>query len=158
MKLALFDIDGTLANDSHRVQFAVNKQWATYFEPERMLDDRLLLPGWVRLWWLRLNGWSIQYLTGRREDRREVTVRWLHRKWLPAGTLHMRSFTDKMPLANFKVTRMEDISLRCNYTRVMLLDDDPEVIRFVKERLGEHAGIHCRWYVKPDAMVKAAQA
>ena len=157
MNLALFDIDGVLANDSHRVKYALDRQWFKYFDKKLMAADKLWPQGRALVDRYAAEGWVIAYLTGRREDRRQVTEDWLDDNGLPCGRLVMRSFSDSMPLANFKERYIRNVVARENYTDVVLFDDDPEVIRFVQEQVGPAHAIHCTWHVKEKPLVKLAK-
>lgn len=156
--LALIDIDGVLANDSHRVHFALQRRYFEYFDKDRMGADAVLQPGLDLVKRLVAEGREIQYLTGRREDRRAVTTAWLIRKGFPIEPLNMRRVGETMRLAEFKKKRIADIIASNEYDEVTLWDDDPEVIRVVQEAFGDEFGIHCTWYVKHKAMVKKATA
>lgn len=158
MQLALIDIDGVLANDEHRVQHALNREWAIYFAPARMKQDSPLQGGRELIQRLIREGWEIQYLTGRREDRRAVTTLWLIEHGFPIAPIHMRGRQEKMPLANFKKMRIQEMLETGLYDEIVLHDDDPEVIRLVKETFGDDYGVHCTWYIKKEAMVKKAIA
>lgn len=156
MKLAFFDIDGVLANDTHRVKFALKRQWFSYFDTERMAADKVWQQGTQAVEDAIKSGWTIAYLTGRREDRRTVTEDWLDEHGFPPGRLVMRRFSQTMPLANFKEEYLRKVVSTGNFSDVLLFDDDPEVIRLVQEQLGEAHAIHCTWHKKKKAMVKVA--
>lgn len=157
-RLALIDIDGVLANDVHRTPFAVNREWAEYFDPERMLADDVWPEGRALVGRLWMQGAEIAYLTGRREDRREVTRVWLSRNMFPYGMLYMRPSGMKMRLAELKALRMEGLWQDDPTLDIVLYDDDPEVIRLVREKFGDDAAVHCTWYVKPDELIRRATA
>lgn len=157
MKLALIDIDGVLADDRARLPHALAKEYALYFDPEAMAADLAHSEGQMLVSRALDTGYVVAYLTGRREDRRTVTEYWLDAHGFPAGRLTMRSFTEKMPLANFKTEYIQKILAFGTYTDVVLFDDDPEVIRFVKEQVGPDFAHHCTWQVKEKELVKLAQ-
>jgi uncharacterized HAD superfamily protein len=154
--LALIDIDGVLANDEHRIEFALARRYTEYFNEARMGADTPLQGGVDLIARVLDEGDEVQYLTGRREDRRAVTTAWLIRHGFPAAPLHMRSRAETMPLANFKRKRIQEILDSGAYDKVVLYDDDPEVIRIVQEAFGAEFGVHCRWYTKHKDMVKKA--
>lgn len=154
--LALIDIDGVLANDEHRVEFALKRLYYEYFKPERMAADSPLQGGRDLIARLRADGVQIQYMTGRREDRRAVTTNWLVQHGFPVEPLHMRGRYESMPLANFKQSRIKTMIDSEIYDSIVLYDDDPEVIRVVQESFGEEYGHHCTWYTKKKAMIRKA--
>lgn len=159
MKLALFDLDGVLADDRHRVQYALSKQYAIYFQPERMLMDAVWPQGREMVDAYRTDPeWEIQYLTGRRSDRRLVTAVWLAKNGFPAGEVNVRPFHDHRRLAILKESFVRACLASGNYSDVVLFDDDPEVCRVIQENLGEQHARHCTWYIKEKAMVRTATA
>lgn len=149
--LALLDLDGMLADDRHRVHFALARNWGQYFS--LMHRDGVWRQGrevYDNAWML---GWDMAYCTGRREDTKDVTREWLHRKKFdPELPLLMRRTEDRRPLAQVKYDIVTQYARR--YGRVLLFDDDPEVIAAV----GAQHGRHCTWYIKPQRMVKKAVA
>lgn len=158
MELSLIDIDGVIADDEARVEFALAKDWTNYFDHARMMEDIPLSQGRELIQAELDKGNEVQYLTGRREDLRGVTTAWLVKNEFPLLPLHMRPLGKKIPLANLKGDFMRDIVLTEIYDHVVLFDDDPEVIRLVQEQLGMDSGVHCTWKVKRMAMVKEAIA
>lgn len=158
MKLALLDIDGVLANDSARLHHALARDYSAYFAKAAMSADVMHTEGLALAEKLQAEGWTVAYLTGRREDRRVVTEDWLDQHGFPMGRLTMRTPEQGMPLANFKQEYMLKLLVTANYTDVVLFDDDPEVIRFVQETLGAVHGVHCTWQIKEKALIKLAKA
>lgn len=155
-RLSVFDVDGVLANDEHRVQYAVRKEWGVYFEPDRMLLDTVWPQGRVLVFERIEAGDDVIYMTGRRQDRRAVTEAWMHWARLPRRFMWCRPMDEKRRLAEIKAEAMEFFARQ--YDEVVIYDDDPEVIRLVRERLGESAGVHCTWSVKSVEMIKLANA
>lgn len=156
-KLALLDIDGVLADDRHRVRYAVERLWYLYFDSERMAADAIWPQGKRLYQRLVRSGWEIGYLTGRREDRRNITTLWLRAAGYDASRApSMRAVGDRTPLANLKVERLRHLIDSGDYRKVVLFDDDPEVIRLVHERLGTEYAVHCTWHIKEKALVRTA--
>lgn len=157
--LYLLDIDGVLADDRHRVDFARNKQWSRYFDPRVVATDGLWREGWNLAWALYLQppGTSLTYLTGRSEDLRATTRAWLSKMALPEGDLIMRPRyapkTNRPRLADFKVDIIRDLIVS---RPVVLYDDDPEVVRAVRAAFGDQAAVRCTWHVKEKFLVKEA--
>jgi len=156
--LSLIDIDGVIADDRHREQYSINKQYVQYFDKVRMSNDAVWEEGRKLVEDRIKAGDTIAYLTGRREDRRQVTEEWLDRNHFPMGRLTMRRFDQTMPLALFKAEYIHDLIASGNFESVVLFDDDPEVIRFVNEDVGPGHAVHCTWHIKPAKMVRAARA
>lgn len=157
-RIAFFDIDGVLANDTHRVEHALAKEWDLYFKPRSVAADPVWPQGRAALEAAQADGWEIAYLTGRRDDLRPTTADWLARNQFPAGILHMRPFGTKKPLANLKADILTDILAVSEKAQLVLYDDDPEVVRLVRSVLGEQAAVHCTWHIKQQALVRTAIA
>ena len=108
-KLVLFDIDGVLADDTHRVQYALDKQWTDYFDLIR--DDTPLEEG-IELAQSYANrpDVEVQYLTGRRIDLYEITQNWLYKYRLPnPERITMRGFAHRDILARFKGAEVKHV-------------------------------------------------
>ena len=158
-RLALLDIDGVIADDTHRVEYALKKQWYMYFDHARMGVDGVWPQGRKLYHRLRWTGWRVGYLTGRREDRRVVTELWLRANGFSVKRAPtMRAFAQSMPLANLKTEYLRKLIESGKYSKVVLYDDDPEVIRKIHAELGEEHGVHCTWHIKQKALVKTALA
>lgn len=159
-KLALIDIDGVIADERHRTEHAKNKEWNRYFHPNNILADGVWQEGKELVERLVEDGWQIAYLTGRREETRPATEKWLDRHKFPFGRLLMRPLPNdkpKLPLALFKVDVIQNLP-DDTWDRIVLFDDDPAVIEQVNKDIGEGSAIHCTWHIKPDFLVKKATA
>ncbi|MDX3609589.1 hypothetical protein PV702_24735 [Streptomyces sp. FL06-04B] len=146
--LAVFDLDGTLADTAHRQHFleGAKRDWAGFFAAA--VDDPPLPEG-VRLVLASAEECRIVYLTGRPERCRRDTVRWLSRQGLPEGTLFMRRDDDRRPARRTKL----DILRRTG--RVHMLVDDDELVCDAAEVAG-FTVVRARWADPSDAL-KAAQ-
>lgn len=163
MRLALLDIDGLVANDSHRVDHAVNRRWATYFDPKLVAQDTVWPEGQQLAERLVDDGWTVSYLTGRRAVLRATTEAWLDQHGFPIGRLIMREAAwqndiQSKPLAVFKVETMRRLLDRQDIDALVLYDDDPEVVRHVQDEIGFIYAVGCYWNVKPKALIKKASA
>lgn len=157
MKLALFDIDGVLANDTHRVDHALNRNWDKYFDKNLMASDGVWEQGRSMIEDKRAEGFTIAYLTGRRDDRREVTEDWLLENNFPWGRVIMREWDYyDLRLAELKALVVGKLVDSGKFEDVVLFDDDPEVIQEVQEEVGISHAVHCTWHVKQKALVKSA--
>lgn len=123
--LAVFDIDGVLADVTHRLHHlqARPQRWERFFtEADR---DPLLDEGADRLR-AALEERDVVYLTGRPERTRRLTERWLASHDLPTGPLIMREDHDHRPARYMK----REVLRKLATTReiVSVLDDDPSVV------------------------------
>ncbi len=150
-RLAFLDLDGVICDDRHRVEYAIARMWGDYFG---LMDRDAVWPNGRELYeTCIMAGFDVAYLTGRREDTRQVTRRWLKRfgfdHKLP---LIMRMMDDRRPLAEVKAGVVAE-ALAFGYHQVWMYDDDPHVIEQVSKVTGA-TGRHCTWYIKPDRMIK----
>lgn len=158
-KLVLFDIDGVIADDSYRVQYALDKQWDRYFqlaETDTPLQEGVNLANSYK----ERPDVEIQYLTGRRIDLYETTKLWLKfQAQVPnPEKITMRGFAHRDVLAKFKVGVIRNAIEGGYFSSVLLYEDDPEVVRLVNETFGEGTAILTTWYVKHSEMIKSAKS
>lgn len=157
-KLLLFDIDGTLADDTHRVHHFLSGDYASYFKSAKA---DLPLDTGIRLAqkYAGDSDYEVQYLTGRRLDMYEDTKAWLWKNYLPNwGKITMRGFADRDVLANYKVGVLKNAINGGEFASVNLIDDDPEVVRVVNETFGEGTATLATWYSKHPEMIKVAKS
>lgn len=124
-RVAVFDIDGVLADVRHRLHFLDSRprDWDAFFAA--VDADGVLPQGVDALHEAVADGLGVVYLTGRPERCRADTVRWLDAHGLPEAELLMRPETDRRPARLFKVAALRRLSCRVNVA--YLMDDDPEV-------------------------------
>lgn len=122
--LAVFDLDGVLADVGHRVRFLERRipDWGRFFEAA--LKDPVHPEG-VALVTEAARDCEIAYLTGRPEWCRADTVTWLARHDLPSGELVMRRNGDHQPARKVKPKLLR--ALAQNRVVAVVVDDDLEV-------------------------------
>ena len=95
----VFDIDGTLADASHRVHYINNKpkNWSAFYEACR--GDAVIEPIAKIARLMLANAYPIAYVTGSPEKYRYITMEWLfkHHIWDVNAVLIMRADGDKRP-------------------------------------------------------------
>jgi phosphoglycolate phosphatase-like HAD superfamily hydrolase len=159
-RLAFFDLDGVLADERHRAEHALHKDWGNYFDPVLVRRDGVFAQGRAAYENTLLAGFDVAYLTGRREDLRPTTVKWLRRhgfdETLPLVMRDYRHTTKGgFPLARLKAAIVAEA--RHIYDEVWLFDDDVKVIDAVRQVQGVRA-VHCTWHVKPTRLVNSGVA
>lgn len=150
--LAVFDIDGVLADVRHRLHHVERqpKDWDAFFAAA--VDDPPLAEG-IALLRRLADEHTIVYLTGRPERTRQDTLDWFARHDLPPGELVMRGEGDRRPARLVKVQLLRRLARRG--TVAALVDDDPQVVRAVRE-----AGFpvhHADWMTRPAALDAAQE-
>ncbi|MFF2410757.1 hypothetical protein [Streptomyces sp. NPDC058092] len=138
--LAVFDVDGTLADSGHRQHFLEGRRrdWDGFFSAA--VDDPPLLEG-VRLVLSSAVECEVRYLTGRPERCRRDTVAWLVEQGLPEGRLHMRRNDDRRPARHTKLEVLERLGRE---REVRMLVDDDELVCDAAELAG-FAVFRARW-------------
>jgi len=124
--IAVFDIDGVLADVRHRLHHVERrpKDWDSFFAS--MDDDTPLEDGVALAQRYADEGHRIAYLTGRNESYRELTLAWLRRHGLPDGRLVMRRNDDRRPARVFKPQALSRLAREGEI--VVVVDDDRAVV------------------------------
>jgi FMN phosphatase YigB (HAD superfamily) len=132
--VAVFDIDGVLADVRHRLHYVESrpKRWHAFFAAADA--DGLLAEGAALLRSLT-DTHEVRYLTGRPERLRAVTQSWLTDHTLPIDPLAMRPARDRRPSRIFKRERLQ-AWLAQGAPIELVVDDDPQVVQMV-----EHLGL-----------------
>ena len=128
--LAVFDIDGVVADVRHRLHLIENrpKRWDEFFR--RAADDPPLATG-VELVRELAADHDILWLTGRPERNRQLTARWLAEHGLPDRPLVMRPDRD---FRSSRLMKREELrKLRGDREIGVVVDDDPDVVATLTE-------------------------
>jgi hypothetical protein len=121
--LAVFDIDGVVADVRHRLHHLDSpKSWSAFFATA---DEDALLSEGARLVADLAERHEIVWLTGRPEWLRDITAGWLARHGLPGTELHLRPRRDYRPARLYKIEVLRGLAPRAV---AAFVDDDPEVI------------------------------
>jgi phosphoglycolate phosphatase-like HAD superfamily hydrolase len=142
MKCYLFDIDGTIADCSHRVHHIENKDWRAFFAA---CGDDAPIPHIIELAQdLTSAGRVIVYVSGRSDECRRQTSIWLGRHELPAGALYMRKAGDHRP-DNLVKAELLDQVIADGFEPIMAFDDRNQVVKMWRER-----GVPCAQVAEGD--------
>ena len=128
--LAVVDIDGVVADVSHRLHHlsAKPKDWGSFFAAAA--DDPPLDEGIRRVKAL-LADHEVVYLTGRPEWLRKDTEKWLAAHGITGSALHMRRRGDRRPARQTKAELLAQLARGREVA--IVLDDDPEVTAALQE-------------------------
>jgi phosphoglycolate phosphatase-like HAD superfamily hydrolase len=124
--VAVFDIDGVLADVRHRLHHIESgrRDWDGFFAS--VSDDPALSDGCQAALQAVASGLTLIYLTGRPERCRPDTLQWLSEQGLPEGELIMRRDADRRPARVLKVEALRRIASHAQVA--YLVDDDAEVV------------------------------
>ncbi len=139
--VAVFDIDGVLADVRHRLHHvaARPKDWDAFFGAAP--DDPPLPEGLGAVATAERAGHVVVYLTGRPERCRAATLAWLAAQGLPRGELFMRDDSDRRPARITKVATLRRLSRR--HRIEAFVDDDAAVVEAV--RAAGFPVLHALW-------------
>lgn len=132
-KIVVCDIDGTVANIDHRLQYAKGeeKNWTTFFS--LLSKDTPRMEVYKKASSLAIaNNAPLIFVSARPEDYRTETEQWLRENDMEYSHLVMRSKGDKRKDTDVK----SDIYNRYlkQYDIVKVFDDRPSVIRMWREK------------------------
>ena len=150
--LAVFDIDGVLADVRHRLRFVESrpKDWDAFFDAA--VDDPPLAQG-VALARASAEDCEVVYVTGRPERCRRDTLDWFARHGLPEGTLSMRRGRDFRPA---RVAKLELLRrLAADRTVAVVVDDDEQVCD-AYEQAGFRV-LRARWMSEQPVLQRALE-
>jgi len=149
---AVFDIDGVLADVSHRLHHlrGARKHWGRFFAAAE--HDPPLAEGLSRAT-AAGEQHPIVYLSGRPERLRTVTQEWLDRHGLPTGALVLRPDRDHRPARVLKVDRLEKLARHGPIAYVV--DDDVEVCAAVQA--AGYVVHHATWAVQQPVLRDAQE-
>ncbi|MGA4838331.1 LNS2 domain-containing protein [Streptomyces sp. G45] len=149
--LAVFDLDGTLADTAHRQRFLERapRDWEAFFAAA--VDDPPLARG-VALARESAAECEVVYLTGRPERCRADTVAWLAAQELPEGRIWMRRDHDRRPARR---TKLEILRRLARDREVRVLVDDDELVCDDAEAAG-FTVVRARW-AQASAALRDAQ-
>lgn len=150
--LAIFDIDGVLADVRHRVHHLEGrrKDWGAFFQAA---PQDGVHPEGLALALEAARECDIAYVTGRPEWIRAETSAWLEAHGLPAGDLAMRRPGDHRPAARAKLRLLEQVA--AGRTVAVIVDDDLDVCD-AYEAAG-FAVLRATWAPRSDALHAAQE-
>lgn len=132
-KVIVFDIDGTIANIEHRRQFVASKpkNWAAFnaaMNRDTVYEDIAML-----LDIFADRDFTIVLCSGRGEENRAVTEKWLQDNDLPYKKLYMRRAKDNRQDSIVKVELLQEI--RKDFGEPYLwFDDRNQVVNAIREQ------------------------
>jgi hypothetical protein len=149
--LAVFDLDGTLADTAHRQHFLERRprDWDAFFAAA--VHDPPLAEG-VTLALGSAEECEVVYVTGRPERCRRDSLDWLRHHGLPRGRLLMRRNDDRRPA---RFVKPEILGGLARDREIRMFVDDDELVCDACE----HAGfpvVRARW-APPSAVLQDAQ-
>jgi len=127
MKSYIFDIDGTLADCSHRLHLIKNepKNWKEFFS--RVLDDKPIKHMVDLCKILIYHNYHVTFVSGRSEECRDDTERWLVRNVSIYLPLYMRKKGDHRDDDILKIELLSELRAD-GIEPIMVFDDRTRVV------------------------------
>ncbi|MFF7735836.1 hypothetical protein [Streptomyces sp. NPDC007984] len=149
--LAVFDLDNTLADATHRQHFLQRapKDWNGFFSAAPQDPP---VPEGIALVREHARECEIVYLTGRPERCRRDTLEWLAAQGLPEGRVYMRRDADRRPA---RFTKLEILRRLARTREIRVLVDDDELV-CADARSAGFTVVRADWVTR-SAEMKAAQ-
>ena len=133
--LVVFDIDGTLANIEHRLDYVRSKpkNWKAF--DAGIPNDKVNRFVAEAFHSLKAAGNEIIFASGRNERSRDATMKWLqdNRFWNYTAKLYMRKADDFRSDDIVKREILDDIIADYGRKPDMVFDDRPRVVRMWRE-------------------------
>jgi hypothetical protein len=129
----IFEIDGTLADCSHRLHFIhprPAKDWRAFFAA--CLDDAPI-PHVVELVRKLIGQERVLLVSGRSDECRADTIEWLFRNQVPYDKLYMRKAGDHRDDDTLKSEILDQI-LAEGFEPIMAFDDRDRVVKMWRSR------------------------
>ncbi|MFJ2813703.1 hypothetical protein ACIQOU_10700 [Streptomyces sp. NPDC091279] len=150
--LAVFDLDNTLADTSHRQRFLERspRDWNAFFAAAP--HDPPLAEG-VALALTSAEECEIVYLTGRPERCRRDTLDWLTAHGLPEGRLYLRRDADRRPARH---TKLEVLRRLARTRQIRMLVDDDALVCDAARQAG-FTVVRADWIAPSEALGEAQE-
>jgi predicted kinase len=132
-KTVLFDIDGTLADATHRLHHIQNgsRNWDAFFAA--CVDDPVIEPIRELAWLVDNQGYRIVLVSGRSDVVRAETEAWLAGHGVPYSELHMRAAGD-FRQDHLVKSHILDALIADGHDIAFVVDDRPSVVAMWRER------------------------
>ena len=137
MRVAVFDIDGVLADCRHRLHFAEEKDYDRFYGDSYMAGDECILAGFELMLSFIKQGYMIAFVTGRPERTRKITQEWL-KMYMPddlhyaIANVFMRKDGDYRPSPIVKEELMANVFAKFPECEDgWFIDDDPENVKAI---------------------------
>ncbi len=154
MNMIVFcDIDGVLADCTHRLHYLKEKNYARFYNDQNVIRDEIIPSGYELVRAFQRIGAEIHFVSSRNELCRGATMEWLyHKASIRKGIVAMRNKSDFRPSPIVKVELVREVyrELRSRMNGYLttqdvrpsyFIDDDPENVKAVCEAYPRITGI-----------------
>jgi hypothetical protein len=150
IRLALFDMDGTLSNDTHRQDEYRAGKYSRYWDKDLIMQDPVWQVAVDKYHELESEGWTMGILTARREDYNiETTHAWLEEHGLYPNPIILRpNYLAYLRPPQFKTVVVQGLLRLPEVTDVVLYDNDALVVEAIQSNVGGQHVVHCTWDIE----------
>lgn len=145
--LIICDIDGVLADCSHRLHYLKERNYEAFYSVANIMEDKLITRG-DRMVDMMASSWGSRclcLLTGRPERTRKITEMWLSYMGVRYTKIYMRKDGDHRPSPEVKVDLIKEMMKENRISDLTLsgyfIDDDPENVKAVCKAFPNITGI-----------------
>lgn len=140
--LVFMDIDGCLADCSHRLHYLKEKNYDRFYSDEEILRDTPILEGF-ELFNAFFQNWDVELviLTGRPYRTEDATKEWLRRQGYVPEKMIMRRNHDYRPSEIIKTEAIQKYIQDKEVRSILLIDDDPKNVVAVEKAVENCIGI-----------------
>ena len=132
-KCIIVDLDGTLCNINHRLHHVKNgkSDWKAFFEgiPYDTVNEPVRTLAWLHRWY----GYDVVFLSGRPDDYREYTTKWLDQNFGGFYHLFMRPSGDYRPDDVVK-NELYNTMVEPQWDVYFAVDDRPSICELWREK------------------------
>lgn len=131
--LILLDIDGVLADCSHRLHYLKDKNYDKFYSAEEILNDNPIRSGLDLLYELFPHN-KVVLVTGRPYRTQEATMAWLKREFRDdfEPEMIMRKDHDFRPSDVLKAEMIKEFTDGMEGETILFIDDDPKNVKAVE--------------------------
>lgn len=135
--ILICDIDGVLADNTHRLKYMEEKNYAKFYSVEEVSKDKLIPTGKFLINALCEYGPfcvdKVLLLTGRNEMCYEATKEWLRQNHIHYDDIMFRGEFDYRPSPVLKKESVDEYirSQKEHDSKIIYVDDDPENVKAV---------------------------
>lgn len=135
MKTIIVDIDGTLADCSHRRHFVEKKpkDWKNFCRPDLVMRDKPIMPIVELVRSMAESGYWVIVVTGRHKEHEDITKQWLRKHGIPFAGFYCRQNGDFRQDWEVKSEILDQI-LAKGHQVAFTVDDRNQVVEMWRRR------------------------
>lgn len=140
--IILFDVDGVLADCSHRLHYLKEKNYDKFYLADKILNDKPIRAG-LDLLWEFFPHTKVIIITGRPYRTEDATRWWLKRVFRDdfEPEMIMRKNHDYRPSEIVKAEQIKKLTEGVEGETILFIDDDPKNVQAVEKECPNVKGL-----------------